>query len=1212
MNRPPLLAALLLASLAGGILAAPPARTWSLSLAAGAPADGKVSVSWQISGTLRERGQLRLFADTDDNLSGGTCIAERIVFSRPALSGVFVWDLANVPPGTYRVYGVGRAGPRTQKALAPEPVTVTLGGVAAGQAVGGPGTDANLAFDGSADTVWRGVRNAGPWTLYYRASAPIGAIGLTFNGRAPQTVQVATCRDAAAEDWQDWGPYSGPRFTIGALDHTCLRLTLTDARRNYRPGLAEVALLPVSTEPAGDVPASFYNGRTSFQHRASATSESAVYANTAGDVAATTPDGSSNSSSTTTRDVVESDIYRVAGDYLYYFNAYRGLQVIDLGTVDRPRLLASVPVDENGQEMYVTDTLAVLLTYDWPCYWPPQDATSTVRVFDVSQPSAPVLVAALPLTGRLTDSRLVGSVLYVATAINEYSWEALTAPETRVSSIDLGDPAQPRLADTLSFPGAGGFVQASAAAMLVASQDWHSGAGWLTSVQAVDISDPSGALKLGTRTDVPGRVADKYKLSLNGDVLAVFFDFWEQNQAHSAIATYRLGAARRAAVLLDSELLCVDEQLYATRFDGTRAYAVTFRQVDPLWILDLSDPADIRVAGELEVPGYSTHIEPWGDRLVTVGVDPTTGWQVAVSLFDVSDPASPALLSRARVGEEGYSWSEALQDERAFCVLREAGLVLLPFTGRTAAGTWGPAVQLIDLDRDALAVRGQITQAFAARRATVAKDRILAISDRLLQVADATDRDRPLVTAELPLARSVDRIAVFGAHTVQLEQNDTLYYTNTDATAQTTAKLLVFPLTDVNGMTPVASVDVGTGTARFAVQHGTRLYLWMSPAWRWYWDGPVVALRDDSATAATARLVEVDFADPTQPVLIGQAAVVDDDAQAYGYATVGTGVFCNDGSTLVVPVRTGWWYPYYYLDVLSQVDLAGVANGLGADVAGMRRPWFWDYTPSTRLLAFRVGSREAPALASRLEIEGTSDETLVASGATIYLNTTVRDDPTTDDAQWTTARDYLERIDYANPAEPSRATRVNIPGRMFGLALDGQVVYTLGERLVEPTTGTAGTVSSDDTNGSPWVTRQTLYCLAIRDDLAFLVDSLDVKGATGLATVHADTAYVAVGSAWNEAGAVWALTVGDSGTLLKLSTLTVPAYPSGLQAADGRLLVSSGDRWFSLFGISDPANPTALVQAQAPAYCTPQNVAWTGSALLFPCGFRGVFVLEVR
>jgi hypothetical protein len=113
-----------------------------------------------------------------------------------------------------------------------------------------------------------------------------------------------------------------------------------------------------------------------------------------------------------------------------------------------------------------------------------------------------------------------------------------------------------------------------------------------------------------------------------------------------------------------------NEQLYAVRFMGDVGYVVTFRKVDPLFVIDLADPRAPRVAGELEMPGYSAYLHPIGEgRLLGVGQRDTNVDGIAdgtqVSLFDVSDPAHPKRLASLDVGERG-AVSGTESDPRTF------------------------------------------------------------------------------------------------------------------------------------------------------------------------------------------------------------------------------------------------------------------------------------------------------------------------------------------------------------------------------------------------------------------------------------------------------------------------------------------------------------------------------------------------------------------
>jgi uncharacterized secreted protein with C-terminal beta-propeller domain len=122
------------------------------------------------------------------------------------------------------------------------------------------------------------------------------------------------------------------------------------------------------------------------------------------------------------------------------------------------------------------------------------------------------------------------------------------------------------------------------------------------------------------------------------------------------------------------------EDIFAVRFMGDRGYVVTFRRVDPLYVLDLSDALDPFIAGELMVPGFSDYLHPIGtDLLVGVGQDvtddpalPATIGGVKVGLFNVADPSNPIALESVVLGTRG-SRTQVSQDPHAFAFLPGSG-----------------------------------------------------------------------------------------------------------------------------------------------------------------------------------------------------------------------------------------------------------------------------------------------------------------------------------------------------------------------------------------------------------------------------------------------------------------------------------------------------------------------------------------------------------
>ncbi len=145
-----------------------------------------------------------------------------------------------------------------------------------------------------------------------------------------------------------------------------------------------------------------------------------------------------------------------------------------------------------------------------------------------------------------------------------------------------------------------------------------------------------------------------------------------------------------------------NERIFSARFTGERGFLVTFEQIDPLFTLDLSNPYNPQVVGELEITGFSSYLHPVGeDHLVSVGMEATPEGQItglAVSLFDVSDFADPTLQDRWTLESDDWSWSEALWDHHAF-TLHNGVLSFPAYTWND--GEYFSGLVVLDVDTDA-------------------------------------------------------------------------------------------------------------------------------------------------------------------------------------------------------------------------------------------------------------------------------------------------------------------------------------------------------------------------------------------------------------------------------------------------------------------------------------------------------------------------------
>lgn len=191
---------------------------------------------------------------------------------------------------------------------------------------------------------------------------------------------------------------------------------------------------------------------------------------------------------------------------------------------------------------------------------------------------------------------------------------------------------------------------------------------------------------------VKGYVNNAFSLSFYDEHLRVATtqNFWNLSDRSDIRSTNHL------FVLKDNERFGMDsigsvnnyadnERIFSARFIKDRGFVVTFRQVDPLFSFDLSDPANPLIAGELKIPGFSTYMHPIDDtHLLTIGRDGNENGinnQVAIKLFDVSDLANPTLLDSytPELGD-GYSWSQANWDYHAFTYYQPEQLLAIPLS----------------------------------------------------------------------------------------------------------------------------------------------------------------------------------------------------------------------------------------------------------------------------------------------------------------------------------------------------------------------------------------------------------------------------------------------------------------------------------------------------------------------------------------------------
>jgi len=414
------------------------------------------------------------------------------------------------------------------------------------------------------------------------------------------------------------------------------------------------------------------------------------------------------------RGVEEADIIKTDGTYIYAITG-NTLAIVQANPPESARVLASRQFSGTPQYLYQYGNRLILITETeepeeyWDCgtgpcrNYPLTPVRTGIFIFSVEDPANPSLVREIKMDGRYEDSRMIGPVLYsISTGTVDPYAGAISFPKiadsaagtavprvyyfnttdngyalTTIGSVDVSvnEPVQ---AKTFLI-GSAGTVYVSPARLYIAvpeTVDYRSGkTGGMTSIYAFSLDD--GEFSYVARGTVEGTLLNQFSLDEYGGYLRVATtqQGWTRGQSTRSSMVSVLN--RQLDTVSTLANLAPGETIYAARFMGDRLYLVTFRETDPLFVIDLADPGHIKVLGELHIPGFSQYLHPYdATHLIGIGKESTRGG-LKIALFDVTDVHNPHLVDEEKLGGYG-SDSEVLRDHRAFLFDREKSLLVLP------------------------------------------------------------------------------------------------------------------------------------------------------------------------------------------------------------------------------------------------------------------------------------------------------------------------------------------------------------------------------------------------------------------------------------------------------------------------------------------------------------------------------------------------------
>lgn len=379
--------------------------------------------------------------------------------------------------------------------------------------------------------------------------------------------------------------------------------------------------------------------------------------------------------------VDEADIIKTDGKYLYVMKATGSVRMIraEGKTLEVEGTIMLEALNETPQEMYVDgDILNLIVTgsrttldsddTQEDTYTANTENYIKIYTYDISDRSVPQLRGTVKQKGTYSTSRKNGDVIYLFTqfypqindadqidtyvpAVNGARLEStdIYLPEYQnsssylvISSVSNRRPDE--VIDKKAIVSAADNFYVSNDNIYIANANWGSDA---TMTQILKFSCQKGKIRAKGAADLKGFLNDSFSMNeYNGYLRIVLTDYSGDTQTN---ALYVLDDALEVCGSITD--IAEGEEIRSARFLGDTGYFVTFKETDPLFSVDLSNPADPKVLGELKITGFSSYLHFYGEnKLLGVGneVDPETGAYTGIKLamFDVSDPSNVKQLHK--------------------------------------------------------------------------------------------------------------------------------------------------------------------------------------------------------------------------------------------------------------------------------------------------------------------------------------------------------------------------------------------------------------------------------------------------------------------------------------------------------------------------------------------------------------------------------------
>lgn len=455
----------------------------------------------------------------------------------------------------------------------------------------------------------------------------------------------------------------------------------------------------------------------------------------------------SSSSSSNTKDysttniqvenVDEADIVKTDGDYIYSISEDNVI-ITDVKDPKQPKVVATIKSEDDDipeDIILYKDKLVVISTKgnQTQRYYYNNRMNTVVKIYNITSREKPVLTKSYEMYEPYYTSRCIDNVLYVISSGNlrkeddkivvgynednmekemsidkiKYLKDVKTTKQTLISTVDLNNETADIKLDSYLMNISNAYVSENAIYLLnqkynndskipikllfgfkgvFGLEDYYemdSESGYYTEIYKFDIKEN---VEYKAKTKVKGKTINQYSL--------------DEKDNHLRIALYDNDGSRVAIFDEDlkqigiSDNVAKGKKMYSSRFIGDKVYFVTYKTIDPLFVMDLSNEAKPKVLGKLKIPGYSTYLHPYDENhIIGIGMETkeiinrnsngkvisTTAKVVGMkmALFDVSNVNSPVQISSVVIGDSRTT-SAILTNPKALLFSKEKSLIAIP------------------------------------------------------------------------------------------------------------------------------------------------------------------------------------------------------------------------------------------------------------------------------------------------------------------------------------------------------------------------------------------------------------------------------------------------------------------------------------------------------------------------------------------------------